>query len=75
MDESFKRWQEQHKTKKCPKCEVVVERTAGCNCMKCKSPTCKGKTEFCYRCGKLLPKGHGDFKGKGTWHECPLFDR
>ncbi|KAJ4842244.1 hypothetical protein Tsubulata_046560 [Turnera subulata] len=41
-----KRW------KRCPVCRVYVEKTEGCNHMKCRC-----KTSFCYRCGCALKSG------------------
>lgn len=39
--------------KACPKCKTQYIKDEGCNHMTC--PRCK--TEFCYICGKVIPKG------------------
>ena len=73
IDASFEQWARANNAMKCPACTVMVIRSAGCNCMRCHSPACAGRTEFCYRCGELLPKGHDDFRSRGGLHPCPLF--
>lgn len=47
---------------RCPKCKVVVQRSEGCNRMKCMICT----TYFCYLCGDNLPmeSGYEHFKEK-----------
>lgn len=37
---------------KCPKCQVYIQRTTGCDHMHCT----RCKTDFCYRCGDRLRK-------------------
>ncbi|KAG9412455.1 hypothetical protein AC1031_015365 [Aphanomyces cochlioides] len=49
---------EQHKWKQCPKCNILVERSIGCNFMRCKCGE-----HFCYECGvpyaeKIPSAGH-----------------
>ncbi|XXG81602.1 hypothetical protein AAC387_Pa09g2194 [Persea americana] len=41
-----KKWQ------KCPSCGFIVERTAGCNYIKCRCKYC-----FCYKCGAEMNRG------------------
>ncbi len=38
----------------CPKCNVYIQKTGGCNYMKCKN--CK--TEFCWYCSKTKDECH-----------------
>jgi len=52
-------------TKRCPKCEMAIEKTEGCSKMHCRS--CD--TKFCWRCGKVI-EGYDHF----ATSECRLFD-
>jgi hypothetical protein len=36
--------------KTCPHCKSICERISGCNFMKCFSPMCKGRKNFCLLC-------------------------
>lgn len=40
--------------KKCPGCSAFVERSEGCNFIRCTTAKCNKKTCFCYLCGELL---------------------
>jgi len=53
-------------TKSCPGCRADIERSEGCNKMKC--TYCN--TAFCYRCGQEVV-GYEHFSAE----TCPIFDR
>lgn len=59
-------------TMKCPGCQCHVEKSMGCNHMKC----WKCLEHFCYRCGTRLngdePYSHFSFRGNGCYQR--LFD-
>jgi len=38
--------------KRCPGCNIPVQKSAGCNHIACSAPGCN--THFCYRCGQIL---------------------
>lgn len=46
LDQAFEEFVRGSKYKQCPKCTMWVEKTTGCNHMKCRCGT-----EFCYICG------------------------
>ena len=48
-DLAFKRLSAKKRWRKCPNCEAVVERRAGCSHIRCRCGT-----DFCYLCGKKL---------------------
>ncbi|KAL9654247.1 hypothetical protein ABK040_010279 [Willaertia magna] len=50
QDELFKQWIQEEGAKTCPNCGIVIQKTRGCNSMKCSN--CK--TKFCYFCGKAF---------------------
>ena len=49
----------------CPECKAPTFKFEGCNFMTCYSPSCQGKTHFCYLCeAKLTQLQHfSHFKG------------
>ena len=49
--------------KQCPNCRMYIEKSRGCDHMVCRSPICKGKYEFCYKCG------YGPWS---THNKCPM---
>jgi len=53
-DKQFEELLLRERWKRCPHCEVAIERHEGCNFMTCRSSRCRGKTYFCYLCGKDL---------------------
>jgi len=52
-------------TKRCPRCETVIEKSEGCSKMHCRN--CQ--THFCWRCGKEI-NGYDHY----ATSECRLFD-
>mmetsp|Transcript_27656 Transcript_27656/g.81285 ORF Transcript_27656/g.81285 Transcript_27656/m.81285 type:complete len:342 (+) Transcript_27656:43-1068(+) len=46
LDDDFAKWARAN-TQCCPRCHIIVERTEGCNHVRCRCGH-----EFCYRCGK-----------------------
>jgi len=46
-------WTKTHDTGRCPKCKAIIERTAGCNHMKCRC-----RYEFCWLCGGEYTSNH-----------------
>ncbi len=50
-DKKFLDFAAGHKFKQCPKCKFWVEKTEGCDHMRCKC-----KFEFCYKCGGVYMK-------------------
>ena len=54
-DEKFLKFVQGARYKICPKCGVWVEKTQGCNNMKCRCGN-----HFCYKCGKPIPKKEHD---------------
>ena len=60
---------------RCPVCSFYVEKNSGCNCMRCRSPVCKGRVNFCYLCSKRLDNEKGiniyrHFDGKYYGDSC-----
>ena len=47
-ENTFKKFIKDKRFKKCPNCGQTIERTEGCNAMKC----LRCKTNFCYGCGR-----------------------
>lgn len=59
--------------KKCPNCNAPIEKTRGCYTMRCFSPTCQGKTFFCYLCGeKLTPQTEKEHYGGNSFQKCKV---
>lgn len=57
QEKATQRWKEQN-SRPCPQCNVSIEKSEGCNHMKCR--TCKH--EFCWQCMQPYEvKGHGPF--------------
>jgi ATP-dependent RNA helicase DHX8/PRP22 len=56
--DSFEAWQEAHadNLKKCPKCNYLTQKIAGCSRMTC----AKCKVSFCWECGQEI-KGNGHY--------------
>ena len=44
--EAFVQWKEEHNAKDCPKCGITIQKTAGCNHVKCE----RCKADFCWVC-------------------------
>ncbi|KAG2440131.1 hypothetical protein HXX76_004244 [Chlamydomonas incerta] len=61
----------QHRWRQCPQCQLMVERSEGCNHMKCRCAC-----DFCYACGKKYKSDKPtDDNVHGTPAcECKLFD-
>ena len=57
----IKEKENEHKYKQCPSCKEMIEKSEGCNHMKCKC-----NAEFCFLCGIL-------YLGKKPQCSCPLF--
>lgn len=53
-DSEFDKFVQQQCWQRCPSCRAPCERSYGCNYMTCYSEVCRGKTNFCYLCGKEL---------------------
>ena len=51
VDNLFEELVKSHRCIKCPECKFAVEKIDGCNNIICRSPICKGLTNFCYGCG------------------------
>ena len=54
-DDSFKEWTAQRDVKRCPGCNIAIEKDEGCNHMKC--TVCQ--THICWMCMKTFPGGNG----------------
>ena len=61
LDEKFKEFVKGKNYKICPKCKFWVEKSEGCNHMKCRCGA-----HFCYKCGKLIPT---------QIHDCPCWKK
>ena len=57
VDESFKKWRDSYKVKRCPKCKIFIEKNEGCNHITCKN--CN--YEFCWLCMSKYSSNHFDF--------------
>jgi len=65
-DNLVRQWIQQH-TKRCPACNVPIEKNGGCNHM-----TCKGcKYEFCWVCNAKYVSGH--FGDRYSSSSCPQY--
>ena len=55
--------------KKCPYCDSICEKISGCKFMKCYSPKCKGKNNFCYLCKKGITDAqhYSHYKAQGPF--------
>lgn len=53
-DEKIKLLMKERKWQNCPECGSIVEKTAFCNFIICKSSLCQRKVIFCYLCGNKL---------------------
>jgi hypothetical protein len=53
----------------CPGCEHTIERTSGCDFMRCHCGA-----YFCFGCGMKLEYNHGDWSCKGSQTECAEAD-
>lgn len=53
-DEQFENFIKENNLKRCPVCQIVVEKIKNCNYIICSSNSCQKKTVFCYLCGSLL---------------------
>ena len=60
LDEKFNKFVRGQNYKICPKCGIWVEKTEGCNHMRCRCGA-----DFCYKCGKLIPP---------PLHDCPCWN-
>ena len=54
-DDLFKEWADQRDVKRCPGCHIAIEKSEGCNHMKC--TVCQ--THICWMCMKTFPGGDG----------------
>jgi len=54
-DSLFKEWADQRDLKRCPGCQIAIEKDEGCNHMKC--TVCQ--THICWMCMKTFPGGDG----------------
>ena len=54
-DDLFKEWANQRDVKRCPGCNIAIEKEEGCNHMKC--TVCQ--THICWMCMKTFPGGDG----------------
>ena len=54
-DDLFKEWAGQRDVKRCPGCNIAIEKDEGCNHMKC--TVCQ--THICWMCMKTFPGGDG----------------
>lgn len=61
LDEKFLNFANRARYKICPNCGAWVEKVEGCNNM-----LCKCKINFCYKCGKIIPK---------KIHDCPCWSK
>lgn len=50
VDKKFLKFAKGKKYKQCPKCDFWIERSLGCNSMRCRCGT-----NFCYKCGGEFP--------------------
>ena len=57
VDESFKKWRDSYKVKRCPKCKIFIEKNEGCNHITCKNCS----YEFCWLCMSKYSSNHFDF--------------
>ncbi|KAG7664859.1 uncharacterized protein J8A68_001617 [[Candida] subhashii] len=63
MDKLFEQMlKESMDVKECPNCGVVIEKTDGCNKMKCS----ECNTSFCFLCGDRIPNNYDHFTEPGT---------
>jgi len=53
-EEEFQKMIREKKWASCPKCASIIEKTKGCNHIKCESLKCQKKTIFCYLCSSVL---------------------
>lgn len=53
-DQKFDAYLKAQNIKKCPVCNINIEKIRNCNTVRCESSKCQKKTLFCYLCGKLL---------------------
>lgn len=63
--------------KTCPHCKSMCEKISGCKFMKCFSPLCKGKKNFCLLCEKAITDAqhYSHYKAKGPFGEiCNTMD-
>ena len=60
-DDKFLKFVKGAHYKICPVCGVWVEKTEGCNNMRCRCGN-----NFCYKCGNVIPK---------RIHDCPCWRR
>ena len=61
LDSQFLNFAKGAHFKICPQCKVWVEKSDGCNHMKCRCGA-----HFCYKCGKIIPK---------SLHDCPCWKK
>ena len=61
LDDKFLNFVKGAHYKICPVCKIWVEKTKGCNNMKCRCGN-----NFCYKCGKVIPK---------HIHDCPCWKK
>ena len=54
VDNSFEKWRDSYKVKRCPKCKYFIEKNEGCNHITCYN--CK--YEFCWLCLGEYTSGH-----------------
>jgi len=44
----------ENKLRRCPVCDIIIEKIGNCNYITCESQKCQKKTNFCYICGEIL---------------------
>lgn len=77
LDEEFQIVAKTLGYKTCPNCGSMCEKTSGCKFMKCFSPKCKGKHNFCYLCSKEITDAqhYSHYKAKGPFGDiCNTMD-
>ena len=59
-EQSFEKWKNPRKVKRCPRCKYFIEKNEGCNHIKCFN--CQ--YEFCWLCLQKYESHHFDLNGK-----------
>ena len=57
VDNSFEKWRDSLRVRRCPKCKMFIEKNEGCNHIKCTN--CE--YEFCWLCMNEYTKNHYSF--------------
>lgn len=63
---AFHRFRQEQRLKVCPQCGATVEKTAGCNGVRCRCGV-----HFCFSCGKILG---GSYRSHFNEGRCRLYD-